>query len=322
MSFRKRAFEILEVSSKGDRISYLVDALLVLLILLNLAAIILESVPAYRLRWETTFHAFELFSVAVFTVEYLMRLWCSAEHPRLAGQGPIQARLRHMFSMMAIIDLMAILPFFLGMFFTLDLRFMRVLRLLRIFKLTRYFSAVNVVLEVLHEEARAFGAAFFVLMVIMVLASSGIYIFEHEAQPEAFGSIPAAMWWAVATLTTVGYGDVTPVTVGGKIFGACITIVGIGMVALPAGILASAFSDHLHERKSAFGEKVDQALKDGVITQFEEKQLEDIRKELDLTPEEATFILDQARKHYQAHHPHCPHCGKPVKVYEDGGTGP
>jgi voltage-gated potassium channel len=172
---------------------------------------------------------------------------------------------------------------------------------------------VNVVLDVLREEARSFGAAFLVLLVVLVLASSGIYLFEHQAQPEAFGSIPAAMWWAVATLTTVGYGDVTPITVGGKIFGAFITVVGIGMVALPAGILASGFSEHLHERRAAFGEKVDKALKNGIISDREESELERTRKELGLTHEEAAAILEQTRKHRQADQQTCPHCGRSMK---------
>lgn len=314
MAVRQRLFQILEVPTSEDRTSHLVDGVLVLLIVLNLVAIILESVASLHARWAAAFHAFELFSVAVFTVEYLLRLWCSIEDQRYRSLGPIKGRLRYLVTPMALVDLMAIAPFYLSALFMLDLRFMRVLRLLRIFKLTRYFAAVNIVLEVLHEEARSFGAAFLVLLVVLVLASSGIYLFEHQAQPEAFGNIPSAMWWAVATLTTVGYGDVTPITVGGKIFGALITIVGIGMVALPAGILASGFSDHLHGRRRAFGEKVGKALKNGLISDREETELERTRKEMGLSHEEAAQVLEEARKQRQAEQLLvCPHCGKPLR---------
>ncbi len=209
---------------------------------------------------------------------------------------------------MALIDLIAILPFYLSILVTLDLRFVRVLRVLRIFKLTRYFSAIGVLLSVLKEEANSFGAALFILFVILVLASSGIYLFEHQAQPEAFGSIPAAMWWGVATLTTVGYGDMTPITNGGKIFGACITIVGIGMVALPAGILASGFSDHLRGRQDAYGDLVDAALEDGIVTRQEQEALEANRQRLGLSKEDSARIFARMAKEIHGKHTVCPHC--------------
>lgn len=313
MTARQRLFTLLNPSQYDDRASKLVDGSLILLILLNVVAIVLESVPAWYREWSDQFNAFELFSVVVFTIEYVLRVWSVPEDERFAEMGPVKARLRYLVTPMALIDLLAILPYYLSVLFALDLRFLRVLRLLRVFKLTRYFSAMGVLLEVLREESRAFGAALFVLLVIMVLASSGIYLFEHKAQPEAFGSIPAAMWWAVATLTTVGYGDVTPITVGGKIFGACITIVGIGMVALPAGILASGFSDHLLARKTRYEDKVELALRDGIITQDEQRELEEVREELSLSREDAEFIMDQMDK--QRRHPQqgvCPCCRRPL----------
>ena len=141
-------------------------------------------------------------------------------------------------------------------FMSIDLRFLRVIRLLRIFKLTRYSGAMNLVLSVFKEEASAFFAAFFVLLMLLILASSGIYLLEHEVQPDNFGTIPDAMWWAMATLTTVGYGDVVPITPIGKLFGGFITIIGMGMVALPAGILASGFADQVHRRRTEYTEQI------------------------------------------------------------------
>jgi len=312
MALRNRLFQMLESSLPEDRASQLVDGALILLILLNLVAIMLESVPSLHDRWHPQFHAFETFSVAVFSIEYLLRVWSSVEHPEHVGRGALVARLRYMLTPMALVDLLAILPFYLSFLFILDLRFMRAVRLLRIFKLTRYFSALGVLLEVLREESRTFGAALFVLLVIMMMASAGIYLFEHQAQPQAFGSIPAAMWWAMATLTTVGYGDVTPITVGGKIFGACITIVGIGMVALPAGILASGFADHLHARKAHYSDRVRDALRDGVISDDEHRELEAVRQQLALSRGDAERIRGQVEQHGHHGRGNCPHCNRPL----------
>jgi voltage-gated potassium channel len=303
---------MLEAPERDGSSGRLLDGALILLIMLNLIAVVLESVPDIRQDWHPQFHVFEIFSIGVFSVEYLLRLWCSAENPDLAGHSPVGARLRYMITPLAVVDLLAILPFYLSLLIGIDLRFLRALRLLRVFKLTRYFSAMGVLLDVLREEARAFGAAVFVLLVIMILASSGMYLFEHQAQPEAFGSIPAAMWWAVATLTTVGYGDVTPITVGGKVFGACITIIGIGMVALPAGILASGFSDHLHARRQRFQQQVDRALSDGIISEEEHARLELSRESLSLSTREANQIREQSVQQHQATDRLCPCCKRPL----------
>lgn len=313
MTLRRRLFQILEAPEHDSRIGRALESSLVLLIMLNLAAVILESVPELRQNWHPQFHYFEIFSIIIFSIEYGLRVWCSVDNPRYDAHGPLRARLRYLVTPLAIVDLLAVLPFYLSLLIGLDLRFLRALRLLRVFKLTRYFSAMGVLLDVLREEARAFGAALFVLMVILILASSGIYLFEHVAQPEAFGSIPAAMWWAVATLTTVGYGDVTPMTAGGKVFGACITIIGIGMVALPAGILASGFSDHLHARKRRFQQEVERALSDGIISDEEHQQLEHRRESLSLSRREADSIREQSVKNHHAGHPLCPCCKRPIE---------
>ncbi|MDQ2694853.1 MAG: ion transporter, partial [Pseudomonadota bacterium] len=227
---RRRTYEILEVARGGDAASRAADVFLIILISANVAAIILESMPAVQAAHRVFFAAFEAFSVAVFTVEYLLRLWAAAEDDRRRGPAA-RRRLRWAVSPLALCDLLAILPAYLALFVGMDLRFLRVLRLLRLFKLTRYSRAMELLAQVFREEAATFGTTLFILLVMMILASSGIYLVEREAQPDAFGSIPAAMWWAMATLTTVGYGDVTPVTSLGKFFGACITIVGVGMVA-------------------------------------------------------------------------------------------
>ena len=249
---RKRTAELLE-NRHDDFWSHWIDIALVALIILNVSAVILESVPDYALYYQTWFWSFELFSVTVFSVEYILRVWCAPELPEYAHLGPIKSRLKYIFSLYALIDLAAILPFYIGFFVSsVDWRFLRVIRLLRLFKLTRYSIAMQALLQSLKAESDSLAAAFFLMFVLFVLASSGIYLIENRVQPEDFGSIPAAMWWAMATLTTVGYGDVVPITAWGKIFGGFITIIGVGMVALPAGIIASGFSERLREQRTSY----------------------------------------------------------------------
>lgn len=223
-----------------------------------------------------------------------------------------------MFSFHAIIDLLAILPFYLltfGLLGGFDMRFLRAVRLLRVLKLTRYSSALNMLIVTVAENGKSLAASFFILLTVMLLAASGSYYFERESQPIDFGSIPAAMWWAFATLTTVGYGDVTPITVGGKVFGALITVVGLGMVALPTGILASGFAHQLRMRSEQYQNKADEALDDGELSSSELKELEELRLQLGLSKHTASQILDveTVRKSLHAESDDfCPHCGSPT----------
>ena len=249
---RKRIAELLEARRPDDRWGRWVDWFLTVLIGLNVAAVILESVPEWEAQYGNFFLLFELISVTIFTLEYVLRVWSCLDRQDIPDKRPILGRLRYMTTPYALIDLIAILPSFLVLFVTLDLRFLRVIRLIRLFKFTRYSVTMQALLDALRAEASSLGAAFFLMFVLFVLASSGIYLIEHKVQPEDFGSIPAAMWWAMATLTTVGYGDVIPTTAWGKFFGGCITIIGVGMVALPAGIIASGFSDHLQQRRTNY----------------------------------------------------------------------
>ena len=308
-TLRAKTHAILERSERTDFIGRCVDLALIALITINVISVILETVEGIYGQYAAYFDVIEIVSVSVFTVEYLLRLWSSAE---AAGDGESAgaARLRYATSPMAIIDLLAIAPFYLAFFVSMDLRFLRVLRLLRIFKLTRYSSAMTMLLDVFREEASAFFAGFFILIVLLVLAASGAYLVEHETQPEKFGSIPDAMWWAMATLTTVGYGDVTPITPWGKLFGACVTVIGIGMAALPAGILASGLADQLRRKREALTEQYRHALEDGVIDADEEFALENLRKELGLSKTLANDVLkDLHKKKAAVNARRCPHCG-------------
>lgn len=253
MAIRRRIYEILEVAQPGDRVSRLVDTFILSLILFNVAALVLETVDWIYAVGKVYFDGFELVSVVIFSIEYLFRVWCCVEHPRY--QRPIVGRLRFVRSPMALVDLLAVLPFYLPML-GLDFRFMRTLRLARVFrlaKLVRYNAAIRLFAQVLVRKRPELLVALFVVLVILVLASSLMYFAEHDDNPQDFSSIPAAMWWGIITLTTVGYGDVHPVTALGKTLGAVIAVLGIGMFALPTSILGAAFVEEMNKarRKSA-----------------------------------------------------------------------
>ena len=307
-TFRRKVYEVLETSEKSNRLSLIVDTALVILIVINIISVVLESVGSINTRFGWLFENIEIISVMVFTIEYILRLWVAPENPEDSSHK--SPRIKHALSPIAIIDLLAILPFYLTYLFAIDLRFLRVLRLLRILKLTRYSSAMTMLLDVFREEATAFFAGFFILMVLLILAASGAYLAEQDVQPDKFGSIPAAMWWSMATLTTVGYGDVTPITAAGKVFGACVTVVGIGMAALPAAILANGLAVQLNRKRELMNDKFRMALEDGQIDSDEEEAIEDLRKELGLSHSVANSIRETAQKTKdKADIHHCPHCG-------------
>jgi voltage-gated potassium channel len=245
---KTRLYQILEVASEDDSVSRLFDVFIITLIFFNVLAVILETVESLFAKYEDVFATFEVISVMVFTVEYVLRLWVCTANKK--GANPLTDRVRFMIKPMSLIDLMAILPFYLPVVLPMDPRFLRGLRLFRLFrlfKMGRYSESLQTLGNVLKAKKEEIVITSFVISLMLVFASSTIYYVEHDAQPEAFSSIPAAMWWGVATLTTVGYGDVYPITPAGKFLGAIIALLGIGMFALPAGILASGFAEELQK---------------------------------------------------------------------------
>jgi voltage-gated potassium channel len=303
---RRRAYETLE--NVPDRpAGRLLNRLLIGLIIANVAAIVLHSVPSIGTRHADWYLWFEWLSILVFTVEYGARVWSAVERGDGRYKTAIKGRLRYMASPLALIDLLAILPFYFSFLLPVDLRFMRVFRLLLIFKLTRYHPSMSLLGRVVRDEAGPIAAALFVLATLLVAAASFAYLAEHEAQPLVFASIPDAMWWAIVTMTTVGYGDMVPVTTLGKVIGGVIGIIGLGMVALPAGLLASGFSEQLHQRKSTFEKEARRILHDGVISAAERARLEEMRDKLGLTDHQAAEILGLLSSRRVAEH--CPNCG-------------
>jgi voltage-gated potassium channel len=244
---RRRLYEILEAGQGIDPVSR-VDAFIVALILLNVAAFVAETVPRLAQEYGAWFRTFEFVSVAVFTVEYVLRLWVAVEVPFLSRLPAWKARLTFASRGPQIIDLLAILPFYLGELLAIDLRVLRVLRLLRFLKLSRYSPAMHALIRVLHAERRALVGALLLLCAAVLFASTGIYYLESQAQPDKFGSVPDAAWWAIATLTTVGYGDVTPVTPLGRLFGSLVMVLGLCILALPVAIISTGFAQEASRR--------------------------------------------------------------------------
>ena len=318
---RLRTAEILFSATRTGPFARFIDLGLIVLISLNVLAVVLESVQSIKAASPEFFHAFEVFSVSIFSVEYLARVWSSVDNPwRSEHKHPIKGRVRYMFTWMAVIDLVAIAPFYLSMFIGADLRILRALRLLRIFKLTRYSSAMTLLLQVFREESRTIFAAMFVSMLLVFVASTLAYIFEHTVQPESFSSIPAAMYWAIITMTTVGYGDMVPITFVGKTLGAMIGILGLGMVALPAGILASGFNNALHRRRQMLEERVHDVMEDGEINHEEQAEIDALVLRLNLNDVDARAIQFAVQhQHAKAARGICPHCKKHLNepVYND-----
>lgn len=300
-------------------LSTCINYFLITLIVANVGAVILESVQPLYKEHQFWFNLFENISITVFTLEYLLRFWSVVEKDRSRSEWAV--RWQWVRSGGAIIDLLAILPAFLNFFVHVDLRVLRIFRLLRLLKLTRYFVSLQMLLRVIQRERGAFQAVVFILSIMIVMAASGIYIVENKAQPEAFSSIPKAMWWAVVTLTTVGYGDVTPITPMGKFLGALITILGVGIAALPAGILASGLANELNQRNQRLElEFLEMLQQQGLDIFNDQDELEKLRQRVGLTKEQMHDVIIQLMRERQyADHQGitCPHCGKGISIQKD-----
>ena len=249
MSIRNRVWQIVEVAKPGDTASRAFDVAILTLIFLNVLAAILGTVPSIEAAAGAFLSWFEAVSVAIFTLEYVARVWACTSDERYAR--PMLGRLRFVVTGMLLIDLLVILPSYLPLL-GLDLRSLRVLRLmrlLRIAKVARYYSALRLIKRVFIAKKEELILTSAILALLLVIASSVLYYCEYLEQPEAFSSIPATMWWAIATLTTVGYGDIYPQTGLGRLFASIIAVLGIGMFALPTGILGAGFVEEIQKSK-------------------------------------------------------------------------
>lgn len=246
MTIRRRIYLTLEPTHKGGMMESIFEFFLIAVILLNMLAIILDSVPEIHKHYESYLFEFEIFTIVFFTVEYIARIYSIVENPLYSD--PIKGRLKHIRQPMSIIDLLAFLPFYL-LILPLDLRFLRIFRLMslfRLFKIARYLHALNIFKRVLIDRKEQLVLSFFFILFVLVIISFIMFYTEHEAQPDQFSSIPATMWWGITTLTTVGYGDMVPITTLGKFLAGLFSIAGVGLLALPVGILSSGFFELLH----------------------------------------------------------------------------
>ena len=244
---RSRVYGLLHPVRSGSHTGQIIELALMVLIALNIVALVLESVPDLNASYNELFVIIEIVSVLIFTVEYLLRVWSSAENPKYAE--PVSGRLRYMASATAVIDLLAILPFYLA-FLPIDLRFIRIIRLFRLFrllKIARYLKALNLIQVVLREKKEQIYVTIIFIAFLLIIVSTLMFYVENDAQPEVFTSIPASMWWGIETLTTVGYGDMLPMTPFGRLLGGMISVLGIGLFALPAGILSSGLTEHMQK---------------------------------------------------------------------------
>lgn len=231
----------------GSRFQPLNAALLVL-ISLNVLAFVLETIEPLGEAYASFFQGFFLFSILVFSLEYALRIWTCTLNESGIYRHPLKGRFRYMMSPLALVDLLVILPFYTGVLIGADLRFLRLFRLLWILKITRFFPGLATLGQVLKRERRNLASVLAIMIIMVFMASSLVYLLERRIQPESFASIPDAIWWGVTTLTTVGYGDVVPQSPMGRVLGVLIMLLGIGTFALPAGILASAFTEESKRR--------------------------------------------------------------------------
>jgi voltage-gated potassium channel len=246
---RRRLYGILEHGLIGDRLGRITSQAIIALILLNVLAVVIESVPYYGTRFHTGFLALELFSLVVFTVEYALRLWVAPEHAPYRQMSGLMARLKFVSDPFSLIDLMAVLPFWLAFLTPADLRVLLVFRVVRFLKLARYSPGIRSLLSALYTERRALLGCFVILLCVTLVSATVMHLVERDAQPSKFGTIPDAMWWAIGTLSTIGFGDVVPITPLGKLVASVTVVIGIVMIALPVGITATAFANEVHRRQ-------------------------------------------------------------------------
>ena len=285
MKLQRRVMEILDKGEDGDRVSLWCDRVITVMVILNVIAVVLETVPWLEHLEHTLFVRFEIFSIAFFSIEFLLRLWSSGA--RFGAGRAWEGRKAYLLSFSGIVDLVSILPFYLQMLFPgLDLRVLRILRLVRLLKLSHYSSAIEDLVEAVRAERRAFGATLYLLSIALTLTSALMYYAEGAAQPEKLASIPHAMYWSAITLTTVGYGDVSPVTPIGQVISVFTALLGVSTVAMLTGIVASSFANQVARRRVVYEAELREALKDGHISKAEEVELARLSERFDFTEQQ------------------------------------
>ncbi|MEY4316208.1 MAG: hypothetical protein RI902_16 [Pseudomonadota bacterium] len=298
-TFRQKIHALVFPSQYGGTMQHIFEVFIAIWVLLSVMAVILESVKSIHYILHLQFVVLDAVAVAIFTVEYAMRIYSCVEEP--GYKGAFLGRLKQAKSPSTFIDFLAVLPFFLEVFLhhLFDLRFLRVFRLARLLKLTRGSDATAVLVKVVVREWPVMSAATFIMMLLLVLTASLGYLFEYDAQPEKFENIPTSIYWAVITLASVGYGDISPVTPIGRALTSVLALLGIGIFAIPAALLASAFSDELVKERDALKANLFSILKDGHITDEEAVFIRAEAKRLHLTTAEINALIDVVIKEHE-----------------------
>jgi voltage-gated potassium channel len=311
VSLRRRANALLDHDLPPSPASRAVAVCIGVLIVINVGSVILESVEPIRERYEPVLWWIEQIATFVFAAEYLLRLWSAVDRVSGRFRHPLWGRLAYAVRFFSIIDLVAILPSILGFLGAGDLRVLRLMRLLRMLKLSRHSTTFSLLWAVFRDEASAIGAVLFILLLVLIMSGSLMYMIEGEAQPAVFSSIPAAMWWAIETLTTVGYGDMVPITPLGKIVGGLVSITGIGTLALFSGILTVSFMEQLCLRREMLRRLVDAGIATGKLTAADRRAVEAMGRKLGVSPGEADEIIAEETRPRPAICPVCGHHASP-----------
>jgi voltage-gated potassium channel Kch len=295
-SFRQKVHALVFPSEFGGALHHLFDSFIVMWVVLSVVAVVLESVQSIHYVLNLEFIVLDAVAVAIFSIEYCLRLYACVESP--GYQKTITGRFKHARSFTSMVDFLAVLPFFLEVFLhhLIDLRFLRVFRLLRLFKLTRYTGATNTLTKVVIREWPVLAASAFVMLLLVILTASLGYLFEHDAQPDKFENIPQSIYWAVITLASVGYGDISPVTPMGRMMTILLALLGIGIFAIPAALLSSAFSDQLRIERETLKNELYEMLSDGHLDEEEIQIINREAKRLHLSDDEVDRLIIKARQ--------------------------
>jgi len=295
-TFRQKIHAIIFPSEFGGSLQGIFDSFIVVWVIISVLCVILESVSQIRYILNIQFIIIDAIAVSIFTIEYCLRLYCCVENPQFSH--PITGRFKQAQTTSSIIDFLAILPFFLEVFLhhLLDLRFLRVFRLMRLLKLTRYTGATSTLTKVIAREFPVMCTAAFIMLLLVIMTASLGYLFEHEAQPDKFENIPQSIYWAVITLASVGYGDIYPITPLGRVMTILMSLLGIGIFAIPAALLSSAFTDQLRIERETLKNSLYEILSDGIIDEQETAFIAKEAQRLHLNEDEVARLIDRASK--------------------------
>ena len=295
-TFRQKIHALVSPSDYGGKLHSIFDTFIAVWVIISVAAVVLESVHSIHYLINLEFVILDTIAVGIFTIEYLMRMYSCVEEPRF--RHGFLGRFKQARQTSALIDLLAILPFFLEVLLghVLDLRFLRTFRLARLLKLTRYNDSTKILTTVIAREWPVISASAFIMILMVVMTASLGYVFEHEAQPEKFDNIPNSVYWAVITLASVGYGDISPITPIGRFMTVVMALLGIGIFAIPAALLSSAFSDELHKEREELKNTLYKMMEDGVIDADEVQIIRSEARRMHLSIGEVNLLLKKIQQ--------------------------